>query len=106
MRPARLVVSVSDRGPGVEPAELPHLFDRFHKADPSRHLGGSGLGLAVAREHAAILGGTLEAALRPGGGMRFVLVVPVTRPLHDGDGPVTVEGDAGALVGTRTESLS
>ena len=65
-REATLVVAVADRGPGVPQAEIPHLFDRFHKADPSRHAGGSGLGLAIAREHARLLGGTLEATAGAG----------------------------------------
>jgi len=83
----RLVVA--DRGPGVDPEELPNLFERFHKSDPSRSRGGSGLGLAIAREHAELLGGTLDAQLRPGGGLPFELRLPVTRPLPAGDEPVT-----------------
>jgi two-component system sensor histidine kinase MtrB len=83
----RLVVA--DRGPGVDEEELPNLFERFHKADPSRSRGGSGLGLAIAREHAELLGGTLTAEARPGGGLRFELRLPVTRPLPAGDEPVT-----------------
>ena len=85
---------VADRGPGVPPDELPHLFERFHKADPSRSRGGSGLGLAIAREHAELLGGTLDATLRDGGGLRFELQVPVTRSLPGGDEPVTEEIEA------------
>jgi two-component system, OmpR family, sensor histidine kinase MtrB len=83
----RLVVA--DRGPGVDPDELPNLFERFHKSDPSRSRGGSGLGLAIAREHAELLGGALRAQLRPGGGLQFELRLPVTRPLPAGDEPVT-----------------
>jgi two-component system sensor histidine kinase MtrB len=86
-----LRVSVADRGPGVDETALPALFERFHKADPSRSRGGSGLGLAIAREHAELLGGTLSAALRPGGGLRFEVDLPVTRPLPGGDERVTGE---------------
>lgn len=92
--PAAIRVAVADRGPGVAPDQLGRLFDRFHKADPSRSRGGSGLGLAIAREHAELLGGTLRAELRTGGGMRFVLDLPVTRPLPGGDEPVTTESEA------------
>ena len=84
-----LRLTVADRGPGVPPTELPHVFERFHKADPSRSRGGSGLGLAIAREHAELLGGTLDATLRDGGGLRFELRLPVTRPLPGGDEAVT-----------------
>jgi signal transduction histidine kinase len=89
-----LHLTVADHGPGVPPEELAHVFERFHKADPSRSRGGSGLGLAIAREHAELLGGTLDATLRDGGGMRFELRVPVTRPLRGGDEPVTDELEA------------
>ena len=82
-------LEVADRGPGVPADELPNLFERFHKADPSRSRGGSGLGLAIAREHAELLGGTLGAGSRPGGGLRFELSLPVTRPLPGGDALVT-----------------
>jgi signal transduction histidine kinase len=80
-----LHVEVADGGPGVPPAALPHLFERFYTADPARG-GGSGLGLAIARRHARRLGGDLT--VRPGSphGLTFDLVVPVTEPLRAGDG--------------------
>ena len=90
------VVVVADRGPGVPGEALPHLFERFYKADPSRAGGSSGLGLAIAAEHATLLGGTLRARRRPGGGMVFALTLPVTRSLPRGDAEDTPEADAGA----------
>jgi two-component system, OmpR family, sensor histidine kinase MtrB len=84
-----VLVDIADRGPGVSPEDLAHIFDRFYKADPSRHRGSSGLGLAIARENARLLGGTLEARLRGGGGLLFQLQLPVTGPLRSGDGSVT-----------------
>jgi len=87
------VVVVADRGPGVPADALPHLFDRFYKADPSRRSGASGLGLAIAAEHAAIVGGTLRARSRPGGGLVFALTLPVTRSLPGGDDGVTLPDD-------------
>jgi two-component system sensor histidine kinase MtrB len=80
-----LVVAVADRGPGVPPDRLAHIFERFYKVDPSRHGGSSGLGLAIAGEHAALLGGTLTAEPREGGGLRMALRLPVTRSLPAGD---------------------
>jgi two-component system sensor histidine kinase MtrB len=74
----RLVVEVADRGPGIAPEALPHVFERFTKADPARSRSdGSGLGLAIALENARLHGGTLTAADRPGGGALFTLTVPL-----------------------------
>ena len=70
-------VAVSDHGPGVATEHLPHIFDRFYKADPSRSFaGGSGLGLAIARENARLLGGDLTAENLPERGMKFVFTLP------------------------------
>jgi two-component system sensor histidine kinase MtrB len=90
-----VVLNVADRGPGVDAAALPHLFDRFYKADPSRRGGSSGLGLAIAREHAALLGGALSAANRPGGGLVLELRLPVTERLPPGDPPANGGVDRG-----------
>jgi signal transduction histidine kinase len=78
-------VRVEDRGPGVSEDALPRLFDRFFKADASRAAGSSGLGLAIAAENAALLGGTLRAANRAGGGLAVTLRLPVTRSLRASD---------------------
>ncbi|HEX5012921.1 MAG TPA: HAMP domain-containing sensor histidine kinase [Candidatus Limnocylindrales bacterium] len=88
-----VIVTVADRGPGIPEDRLPHVFDRFYKADPSRSAGSSGLGLAIAAEHARLLGGELGASNRDGGGARFELRLPVTRPLPGGDLPAIGEGE-------------
>ncbi|MFJ6385067.1 sensor histidine kinase [Kitasatospora sp. NPDC092039] len=73
----QLVLTVTDRGPGIPPAELPHLFDRFYKADKARKRSeGSGLGLAIAQENARLHGGLIDAANAPDGGAVFTLVLP------------------------------
>jgi two-component system, OmpR family, sensor histidine kinase MtrB len=66
-------VEVADRGPGIPPEHLPHLFERFYKADPSRSGGGTGLGLAIAQENARLLGGRIEVWSELGKGSRFTL---------------------------------
>jgi two-component system sensor histidine kinase MtrB len=91
-----IVIVVADRGPGVRAEALAHLFDRFYKADPSRRGGSSGLGLAIAAEHAALLGGSLRARNRPGGGLVVSLTLPVTGSLPMGDASDTGGADAGA----------
>jgi two-component system sensor histidine kinase MtrB len=90
-----LELSVADGGPGVSEDQLPRLFERFFKADPSRHGGSSGLGLAIAAEHAALLGGRLTAANRVGGGLVVRLVLPVAGSLPGGDPAATVGSDRG-----------
>jgi signal transduction histidine kinase len=86
-----IVISVSDRGPGVPPDRLEMIFDRFTKVDPSRSGGSSGLGLAIAAEHAALMGGYLQAMNREGGGLRLELVLPrdVAGSLRAGDAAAT-----------------
>ena len=91
------VIAVADRGPGVPAESMAHLFDRFYKVDPSRSGGSSGLGLAIAAEHAALIGAVLRVRRRPGGGLVFLLAVPpasVTGSLRPGDAPVTASADA------------
>jgi two-component system sensor histidine kinase MtrB len=66
-------VEVADHGPGIAPEHLPHLFDRFYKADPARSGRGSGLGLAIAQENARLLGGKIEVESEPGQGSWFTL---------------------------------
>ena len=88
------LVTVADRGPGVPLDALAHLFDRFYKADASRHAGSSGLGLAIAGEHATLLGGALRAANRPGGGLEVTLRLPVTGSLPSRDPRDTRDDDA------------
>jgi two-component system sensor histidine kinase MtrB len=85
------VVEVRDRGPGIAPEHLEHVFERFYKADPARAGGGSGLGLAIALENARLLGGGIDAWSETGVGSRFTLRLPVAKPLRGGTG-----ADAGA----------
>ena len=78
-RDGRCEIVVSDRGPGIPEEDLPRVFERFYKADPVRPRsgGGIGLGLAIAEQNARLLGGSLLARNRAGGGAEFVLVLPI-----------------------------
>ncbi|MEU8461278.1 HAMP domain-containing sensor histidine kinase [Streptomyces sp. NPDC029003] len=74
----RLLIEVADSGPGIAEEVLPHIFDRFFKADAARtRSAGSGLGLAITLENVRLHGGTLSAANGPGGGAVFTLDMPL-----------------------------
>jgi two-component system sensor histidine kinase MtrB len=74
-----LSLRVSDRGPGLAAAVLPHVFERFYKADTARTRSeGSGLGLAIAWENARLHEGSIEAANSPDGGAAFTLHLPLS----------------------------
>ena len=61
-------LSVRDHGPGFADADLPHVFERFYRAEGARGLPGSGLGLAIVRQAAEAHGGSATAGNAPGGG--------------------------------------
>ena len=85
VRQDQVDIEVGDSGPGLAPDVLPHVFDRFYKADTARARSeGSGLGLAIARENARLHGGGLSAANRPEGGVVFTVHLP--RPGSDPGG--------------------
>lgn len=74
-------VTVHDNGPGIAPHDLPHVFDRFYRAETSREVPGSGLGLAIARSLARAHGGDILAYSQGAGtGTSFVLTLPRARP--------------------------
>ncbi len=74
-------VEVADHGPGIPAAELPRIFERFHRADASRarNTGGYGLGLAISKALVEAYGGTIEPRSRPGEGTCMVVSLPVLR---------------------------
>ena len=69
----RVRVEVSDDGPGVPSAMLPHIFERFYRAGAASARPGSGLGLAIVAEIAAAHGGSAAAASRTPAGLRVTL---------------------------------
>jgi signal transduction histidine kinase len=74
-----IVVSVSDTGSGIAPQDLPHIFDRFYRADPSRTraAGGAGLGLAITKRIIEAHGGMIWAESAPGSGTTVSFSLPV-----------------------------
>jgi two-component system sensor histidine kinase KdpD len=78
-----LHVSVTDHGPGLDPAELDHLFERFYRGRAARQASfGTGMGLSITRGLLAAAGGRVWAENVPGAGARFTIVVPgAVRPV-------------------------
>lgn len=71
--------AVEDGGPGVARSERERIFERFARGSAARHRIGTGLGLALASEHSAAMGGAIWVEDRPGGGARFVFEIPIRK---------------------------
>jgi signal transduction histidine kinase len=71
-----VALAVSDTGVGIAEDQLPLIFERFHRADPSRSDGGAGLGLSIARQIAESHSGQIRAESTPGTGSTFTLILP------------------------------
>ena len=72
----RATLRVADTGPGIDPAELPMIFERFFRGAHANGEG-SGLGLSLCREIARLHGGQISASNRAGGGSEFVVTLPL-----------------------------
>jgi two-component system phosphate regulon sensor histidine kinase PhoR len=88
-------LSVSDRGPGIAPAHLERIFERFYRVDRgrSREVGGTGLGLAIVKHIAQAHGGRVELASVEGQGSTFTIVLPAS-----GEGAQAGERDLSAVL--------
>ena len=90
-----VALAVSDTGVGISEDQLPRIFERFHRADPSRSEGGVGLGLSIARQIAESHGGQIRAQSTPGTGSTFTLLLP------KGSRPPTTPEDLGEPAPSR-----
>ena len=76
-----LILRVRDTGIGIAPGDLPHIYDRFWRADPARSRTsarpGAGLGLAISKWTAEAHGGAIEVQSRPGKGTTFTVRLPL-----------------------------
>ena len=72
------VLVIRDRGPGIDPADLPHVFDRFYRAPAARSQPGSGLGLAIVKQTVEDHGGVIDAANAEQGGAVISMRFPPT----------------------------
>jgi len=77
-RNGRVILAVEDNGPGVPPSERQKIFEEFHRADDllTREVEGTGLGLSIARAIVRAHNGRIGFEERPGGGSRFVVLLP------------------------------
>src|SRR6185437_16926170 len=81
---SRLRIAVADSGPGIDPADRERIFERFERGRGVQGPGGLGLGLALCRENAALMGGTLTLESALGVGSEFTFECPVERaPAQD-----------------------
>ena len=73
-----LTLKVSDTGEGIAVEDLPHIWERFYRADTARVLDGTGagLGLAIVKELTEAMGGTVSVESAPGAGSCFTLRLP------------------------------
>ena len=92
------LVQVADSGPGIDPADLPYVFDRFYRSVSARGLPGSGLGLSIVQEAAEEHGGRVWMQGRPGGGTIACFQVPVEpRPGAGVETPPVIHQGVGRL---------
>ena len=99
----RAVMEVSDTGVGIPSAELPRLFERFHRitGQPSRTYEGSGIGLALVQELVRLQGGVIDAASAQGAGSTFTIKLPLTQTL-----PLATPARLQSSASYRTEDSS
>ena len=78
--PSAVIISVTDTGAGIQPEELPHLFERFFQAKNQEHAkaGGTGIGLSLTRELVKAMGGEISVESKVGLGSTFLVKLPVT----------------------------
>jgi signal transduction histidine kinase len=78
---AEVRLVIEDQGLGIPAADLPHIFEPYHRGQNVRgRIGGTGLGLVSARHIVEQHGGTLEVASTEGAGSRFTITLPITPP--------------------------
>jgi len=82
----QVVISVTDRGCGIPEPEIPHIFDRFYRAQGSSRADGTGLGLALAHEITDHLGGEIQVHSRPDAGSIFSVLLPLAADAPDANG--------------------
>jgi two-component system sensor histidine kinase KdpD len=73
-------IEISDRGPGIPPQDLPHIFDKFYRMERADNAGGTGLGLSICKGIIEAHHGRITADNRAGGGTVIGLILPSDEP--------------------------
>lgn len=89
-------LDIHDHGPGISPEDLPHVFDRFYRAETARSMPGSGLGLAIVHQVVTDHGGTVTASVPPEGGTLVHVELPIVTEVEADSGPADPARDDGA----------
>lgn len=96
-----VLLTVSDTGPGIHPDDLPYIFDRYYQAQKGNEAlsGGTGIGLALSKELAELMGGSLTASSEWGKGTHFTFCLPWKEEQYVGEQPVgdTSDGAVGHI---------
>ena len=94
----RFTLCVADTGKGIDPQELPHLFERFYQAKGS--IGGTGIGLSLVKAYVDLHHGEVHAESQPGEGTSFIVTIPESQPGYDAakDKPSRAESAERGLV--------
>jgi signal transduction histidine kinase len=96
-RRSEVRITVSDHGPGIPAADLPHIFEPFYRGTDAieRQIQGHGLGLSLVRRIVVAHGGKVNVSTRPGAGTSFTITLPAAAP-DTSASPVATEMRAGA----------
>jgi signal transduction histidine kinase len=79
-RPGQVIISISDQGPGIDPADIPFVFDRFYRSQSAaRNTKGAGLGLYLAKAIVEAHGGRIWLDPNPNSGARIFFSLPRSR---------------------------
>lgn len=83
VRPEQVIVTVSDQGPGIDPSDIPYIFDRFYRSDQAvRKTKGAGLGLYLAKAVVEAHSGRIWVDPQPGAGARICFSLPRSREMR------------------------
>ena len=108
LSPGWVTIEVVDTGPGIDPAELPHIFDAFRQVGRSETRGtnGVGLGLSIVKQLVDVLGGRVTVESKVGEGCRFRVEVPSTLEPVEALGTAVAALDAVAANGAAVQTAA